>query len=106
MYFRVTVTDDANRYPTWALYGDNHKMVAWEGEGCDSHANATGAANALKSDAATHYETVQDVGETCWWRAWRSSDNVAASGESFAGQYNAERTVENVRATAPYASGP
>lgn len=107
MFFKVTVTGDANRYPTWALYGDNHEMVAWAGEGFESQANATRAANAFKSGgSAARYETFQDVGGSWRWRAWRSSDKVAASGESFASSYNAERAAENVRANAPYATGP
>ncbi|WP_205871113.1 DUF1508 domain-containing protein, partial [Mycolicibacterium holsaticum] len=76
MYFKVTVTGDANRYPTWALYGDNHEMVAWAGEGFESQANATRAANAFKSGgSAARYETFQDVGGSWRWRAWRSSVN-------------------------------
>ncbi|WP_370464467.1 YegP family protein [Mycolicibacterium sp. 018/SC-01/001] len=107
VYFTVTVTGDANRYPTWALYGDNHEMVAWAGEGFDSSSNATRAANAFKSGATdARYETFQDVGGSWRWRAWRSSDKVAASGESFDSKYNAERAAENVRANAPYATGP
>lgn len=107
MYFTVTVTGDANRYPMWARHGDNHEMVAWAGEGFDSPANATRAANAFKSGATTaRYETFQDVGGNWRWRAWRSSDKVAASGESFANRENAERAAENVRANASYATGP
>nr|WP_238994863.1 DUF1508 domain-containing protein [Mycolicibacterium chubuense] len=82
-------------------------MVAWAGEGFDSQSNATRAATAFKSGAATaRYETFQDSGGSWRWRAWRSSDKVAASGESFDSRHNAERAAENVRANAPYATGP
>lgn len=82
-------------------------MVAWAGEGFGSSSNATRAANAFKSGATdARYETFQDLGGSWRWRAWRSSDKVAASGESFDSKYNAERATENVRANAPYATGP
>lgn len=107
MYFRVTVTGDSNRYPTWGLYGDNQELVAWAGEGFDSQSNATRAATAFKSGATVaRYEAFQDSGGSWRWRAWRSSGKVAASGEAFASRLNAERAAENVRIYSPHATGP
>ena len=60
--------------------------------------NATRAATSFKAGASTaRYEVYPDAGDNWRWRAWRSSDRVAASGESFASQYNAQRAAENVR---------
>jgi hypothetical protein len=43
---------------------------------------------------------------TLWrWRAWRSSDKVASSGEPFYGEYEAKRAAANVRDHAGYATG-
>jgi uncharacterized protein len=93
--------------PSWWLYGDNNRMVAWAGETFDSTSNATRAATAFKAGAATaRYEVYADTGGRWRWRAWRSSDKVAASGESFDGEYEARRAAENVRANAGSATGP
>ena len=93
--------------PTWWLYAANDKMIAWAGETFASTGNATRAANAFKSGAATaRYEVYEDTGSHWRWRAWRSSDKVAASGESFSSKYSAERAAENVRDSAGGASGP
>ena len=82
-------------------------MVAWAGETFDSQSNADRAANAFKDGAATaRYEVYKDSGDNWRWRAWRSSDKVAASGESFASESNAQRAADNVRDDAGDATGP
>ena len=82
-------------------------MVAWAGEAFASKANAERAALAFKSGAkAARYDIYVDSGGEWRWRAWRSSDKVAASGESFASRANAERAAANVRDNAGYATGP
>lgn len=50
----------------------------------------------LLKDAGGHYR----------WRAWRSSDKVAASGEAFYSESNAQRAASNVQANAGDATGP
>jgi uncharacterized protein len=73
----------------------------------DSTSNATRAAQAFKAGAASaRYEVYPDAGGNRRWRAWRSSDKVASSGESFYDQDNAERAAINVRDNAGSASGP
>lgn len=105
MYFSVGNTRRGE--PSWWLYADNHRMVAWAGETFDSESNATRAANAFKAGAATaRYETYTDSGGNWRWRAWRSSDKVASSGEHFDGEYEAQRAADNVRDNAGSASGP
>jgi uncharacterized protein len=105
VYFSVGNTQGGE--PSWWLYGDNNRMVAWAGETFDSTSNATRAANAFKAGAASaRYETYLDSGREWRWRALRSSDKVAASGESFSGEYEAQRAAENVRDNAGSASGP
>jgi len=39
------------------------------------------------------------------WRAWRSSDKVAASGEAFTSVTNAQRAATNVQMNAIVATG-
>jgi len=98
---------DQGGHPSWWLYADNGKMVAWAGESFDSPFNATRAANAFKAGAFTaRYETYLDGSGAYRWRAWRGSDKVAASGESFASKSNAEAAAENVRVNAGGAWGP
>lgn len=81
-------------------------MVAWAGETFASQSNATRAAKSFKAGAATaRYETYTDSGGSWRWRAWRSSDKVASSGESFDGEYEAQRAADNVRDNAGSASG-
>ncbi len=105
MYFSVGDTQGGE--PSWWLYGDNNRMVAWAGETFDSQSNATRAAKAFKAGAATaRYEIYTDTGGSWRWRAWRSSDKVASSGESFDGEYEANRAANNVRDNAGSASGP
>lgn len=93
--------------PSWWLYGDNHKKVAWAGETFASIANARRAAEAFKTAAAMcRYETYLDDGGSPRWRAWHSSDKVAASGESFSSVSAAEAAAENVRLNAGSADLP
>lgn len=92
---------------SWWLYGSNGEMVAWSGETFSSSSNATRAAQAFKTGAATaRYDVYTDAGSEWRWRAWRSSDKVASSGESFSSEWNARRAAENVRDKAAYATGP
>lgn len=105
MYFTVANTQGGE--PSWWLYGNNNRMVAWAGETFDSASNATRAAQAFKLGAASaRFEVYPDAGGNWRWRAWRSSDKVASSGESFDNQDNAERAAINVRDNAGSASGP
>jgi uncharacterized protein YegP (UPF0339 family) len=61
----------------------------------------------FKAGAKTaRYETNEDTGGSWRWLAGRSSDKVAASGESFYSESNAERAYENVRDNAGNATGP
>lgn len=47
-------------------------------------ANARRAAASFEAGAATaRYEIYEDTGDNWRWRAWRSSDRVASSSESF-----------------------
>ena len=92
---------------SWWLFGDNGLQVGWAGETFATAFNAKRAAEAFKAGAKTaRYEIYQDTGNAWRWRAWRSSDKVAASGESFASKPNAERAAANVRDNAGGASGP
>lgn len=82
MYF--SVGNDQGGQPSWWLYAANNKMVAWAGETFDSTSNAERAARSFKAGAATaRYDVYKDAGGHWRWRAWRSSDKVASSGESF-----------------------
>lgn len=91
----------------WRLYGDNHKLVAWSGETFDSASNATRAANAFKVGAASaRYEVYEDTAKKPRWRAWRSSDIAASSGESFSSADAAQEAADNVRDNAGTATGP
>lgn len=105
MYFSVGNNTAGN--PSWWLYGDNHKTVAWAGETFYDLANARRACLAFKSGASmARFETYLDQGGEWRWRAWRSSDKVASSGESFDSKWNADRAAENVKVNAGSASGP
>lgn len=87
--------------PTWWLYADNSKMVAWAGESFASSYSAKRAAESFKAGATTaHYDIYADAGGHWRWRAWRGSDRVAASGESFYSRASAESAAENVRRNA------
>ena len=86
---------------TWWLYAANNKMVAWAGEAFASQYNAQRAAASFKAGAYwARYEVYLDSGQAWRWRAWRGSDKVAASGESFSSKSAAEAAAENVRLNA------
>ena len=105
MYF--VVGNDTAGKPTWWLYSGNHKMVAWAGETFSSTTAAKTAAISFRVGARTaRYDVYQDFGSNWRWRAWRSSDKVAASGESFYSQFVAQRAADNVRDNAGGATGP
>ena len=104
---RFEVGNNRAGEPTWWLYGDNNRMVAWAGETFASGTNARRAAEAFKAGARTaDYEVYAGPDGNYRWRAWRSSDKVASSGESFDSRSNAERAAANVRDNAGSASGP
>ncbi|GCD19316.1 hypothetical protein CTKZ_08780 [Cellulomonas algicola] len=99
MYFKIANTQSGA--PSWWLYANNNRLVAWAGETFDSTSNARRAAAAFKSGAFTaRYEVYTDAGGAWRWRAWRSSDKVAASGESFSSKNAAQDAAENVRRNA------
>lgn len=105
MYF--SVGNNTAGDPSWWLYGENHKKVAWAGETFASTFNAKRAAEAFKAGAKTaRYEVYKDSGGNWRWRALRSSDKVASSGESFSSEYAADRAAQNVRDNAGKATGP
>jgi len=96
MYFKIT--DTSSGKATWKLYSSNHRMVAWAGEEFASRWNAHRAASAFKAGAySALYEVYLDGSGAYRWRAWRSSDKVAASGESFSSKPAAEAAADNVR---------
>ena len=102
--WRFVVANNQAGNPTWWLYAGNNEMVAWAGETFAYNANR--AASAFKAGARTaRYETYQDAGGSWRWRAWRFSDKVAASGESFSSRYAAEQAANRVRDHAGGASG-
>lgn len=106
MRFSASKTENALKY-SWWLYSDNYKLVAWAGETFPSQANAERAANDFKAGASTaRYEVYEDRAGEWRWRAWRSSDKVAASGEHFDSKSNAQRAADNVRDNAGDATGP
>ncbi|CUR54613.1 conserved hypothetical protein [metagenome] len=103
---RFTVSNDNSGKPTWWLYGANNKLVAWAGESFASPHNAHRAAASFKAGAKTaRYEVYLDGGNAYRWRAWRSSDKVAASGESFSNRGAAQAAADNVRDNAGGAAG-
>ncbi|QIK72603.1 DUF1508 domain-containing protein [Propioniciclava coleopterorum] len=102
-YFSVANTSGGQ--PSWWLYAGNHRMVAWAGETFPSTYNAHRAAASFKAGAATaRYEVYPDAGGSYRWRAWRASDKVAASGESFSSQSAASEAARNVQLNAGGAS--
>jgi uncharacterized protein YegP (UPF0339 family) len=104
--WRFEVKYDKGGKASWWLYSSNYKMEAWAGESFYSLSNAERAAQAFKAGAKTaRYETFQDVGGRWRWRAWRGSDKVAASGESFSSPYVAQQEADRVRDNAGGASG-
>lgn len=103
---QFTVGNDHSGKPTWWLYAANNKLVAWAGESFASLYNAQRAAASFRSGAKTaRYEVYQDSGGSYRWRAWRSSDKVAASGESFSSRGAAQAAADNVRENAGGAAG-
>lgn len=105
MYF--VAKNDSGGHPTWWLYGDNNKLVAWAGESFASLWNASRAAEAFKAGAKTAtYDIYADSGGHWRWRAIRGGKYVAASGESFYSKDNADRAAANVRDNAGGATGP
>ena len=104
--FRFVVANDRSGNPTWWLYAANNQLVAWAGETFASTYNAQRAAVAFKAGARTaRYEVYLDGGGSYRWRAWRGSDKVAASGESFSSRWAAQAAADNVRDNAGGASG-
>lgn len=101
------VLNDTAGKPWWRLKSGNGKLVAWSGETFSSHAKAKEMAQAFKVGAKTaRYDVYKDNGGNYRWRAWRSSDIVASSGESFDGEWEAKRAADNVRDNAGGATGP
>lgn len=103
---RFVVGNDQGGKASWWLYAANNKLVAWAGESFASQHNAQRAAGAFKAGAKTaRYEVYQDLGGAYRWRAWRSSDRVAASGEAFSSRSAAQAAADNVRDNSGGASG-
>lgn len=95
---RFSIETDAGGRPTWKLYAANNRLVAWAGESFASPSNAHRAAAAFKADAkSARYEVYLDNGGNYRWRAWRSSDKVASSGEAFSSWPAAQSAADNVR---------
>jgi uncharacterized protein YegP (UPF0339 family) len=106
MYFRVDAVKGNPTTFTWWLFGDNHKQAGWAGETFPSRGNAHRAATSFRTGAASaRFEVYLDKGIEYRWRAWRSSDKVAASGEAFYDKSTAQRAADNVRDNAQYATG-
>lgn len=95
---RFRVANDMGGKPSWWLYANNNELVAWAGETFASHHNAHRAAAAFKSAAnVARYEVYLDGSGHYRWRAWRSSDKVAASGQAFSSKSAAQGAADNVR---------
>lgn len=104
---RFDVDYDRGGHPTWWLYAADDELVAWAGESFTSLPGARRAASAFKAGAQTaRYETYRDAGGSWRWRAWRSSDKVAASGKTFSSRLAALAAANFVRDNAGEASGP
>jgi uncharacterized protein YegP (UPF0339 family) len=103
---RYNVGATAGEGYSWWLYGNNNELVAWAGEAFVSLSNAQRAARSFKQNAVlAYFELYQDASFAWRWRAWRSSDKVAASGESFSNKATAERAAANVRSRAGEGTG-
>ncbi len=101
------VLNDTSGKPYWRLRSNNNRTVAWSGEMFSSQYAAKQAAQAFKTGAKTaRFQVYADNGGKYRWRAWRSSDIVASSGESFDGEWEAKRAADNVRDNAGGATGP
>lgn len=106
MSWRFEVGNTKAGTPSWWLYAGNNEMVAWAGETFASTYNARRAASAFKVGAKTaRYDVYQDAGGFWRWRAWRGSDKVASSGESFSSRPAAEQAADRVRDNAGSAVG-
>lgn len=104
--WRFQVGNTQAGQPSWWLYPGNNEMVAWAGETFASNSNAQRAASAFKVGAKTaRYDVYQDTGGSWRWRAWRGSDKVAASGESFSSKYAADQAASRVRDNGGGAAG-
>jgi uncharacterized protein len=104
--WRFEVGPDRGGNQTWWLYAGNNKLVARAGESFASSYNAHRAAAAFKAGAKTaRYEVYADFAGQYRWRAWRSSDKVAASGEAFSSRWGAQAAADNVRDNGGSASG-
>lgn len=89
MRFSVGRTKDGQY--SWWLHSSSD-MVAWAGETSPTESNARRAAEAFKAGAPmARYDVYLDDGRQWRWRAWRSSDKVASSGESFASRSKPQR---------------
>ena len=105
--WRFVVTDDRSGKSSWRLYATNTQLVAWAGETFASTYNARRAAIAFKAGAKTaRYDVYLDAGGKYRWRAWRGSDKVASSGESFSSRSAAQAAADNVRDNAGGAQDP
>lgn len=106
-FVKFEVLSDTAGKPYWRLRSNNSQTVAWSGETFSSEYAVKQAAQAFKAGAKTaRYVVYKDSGGKYRWRAWRSSDIVASSGESFYGEWEANRAAENVRDNAGGATGP
>ena len=75
---------------SWHLQAGNGEIVAVSGEQFSSASNAKRAAESFKAGAKTaRYEIYNDSSGKPRWRAWRSSDKVASSGEPFSSEASA-----------------
>ncbi len=105
MYFKVGAAPSGDY--TWRLYGNTNEVAAWAGESFPSLPFATRACKAFKVSAYTaRFEIYEGTGAKWRWRAWESSNKVAASGTAFPSKADAERAAENVRRNADEATGP
>ncbi len=103
---RFSVGKDTGGHDTWWLYGANNELVAWAGESFASAFNAQRAAKSFKAGAkSARYDIYLDDAGAYRWRAWRSSDKVASSGQSFSSRAAAQIAADNVRDNAGGASG-
>lgn len=99
--WRYRVEYNQGGKPMWWLYSNNHETVAWAGEEFASLYNAKRAAEAVKAGALTaRYDIYPDAAGKWRWRAWRGSDKVASSGESFLSRAAAQTAADNVRRNA------
>lgn len=104
--WRYEVGTDRGGNHSWWLYAGNNQLVAWAGESFASSYSARRAVAAFKTGASTaRYEVYADLGGKYRWRAWRSSDKVAASGEAFSSRLAAQAAADNVRLNAGGATG-